>query len=168
MACQPCFERAKEDAANHRATPVPDVISHVVLISYKSTLHAPLDALNSVPLYGTSSPHNSHAMGKKRRQSALAKSIQSGLLRDPDRFKKTAWGQVIAFFTFRRIKLIRHERHLFAKLRQEVWNFDEDEYQSSFHTTSGQPPLKMIGDLGYSGSVNLVADINSRIMLIPP
>ncbi|KAJ5195421.1 uncharacterized protein N7498_008859 [Penicillium cinerascens] len=91
-------------------------------------------------------------MGKNRRQSALAKSIQSGLLRDPDRFKKTAWGKIIAFFTFRRIKLIRHEQDLFAKLRQEVWNFNEDEYQSSFHTTSGQAPLKMIGDLGYSGS----------------
>ena len=56
---------------------------------------------------------------------------------------------------------------MFAKLRQDVWNFDEDEYQSSFHTTSGQPPLKMIGDLGYSGSVNLLAVNYSRIMLIP-
>jgi len=54
---------------------------------------------------------------------------------------------------------------MFAKLRQEVWNFDEDEYQASFHTTSGQPPLKMIGDLGFSGSVNLLAAIQSRIIL---
>lgn len=161
-------EYTKEDAANHRVTPVPDVISHAVLISYKSKLYALLDALNSVPLYRMHSPHNSHEMGKNRRQSALAKSIQSGLLRDPDGFKKTAWGKFIAFFTFRRIKLIRHERRLFAKLRQEVWDFDEDVYQSSFHTTSGQPPLKMIGDLGYSGSVNRLAVIRPRIMLIPP
>jgi hypothetical protein len=115
-------------------------------------MHA-LDALFFFS-HGTCSP-NPHEMGKNRRQEALTKSIQSGLLRDPDRFKKTVWGQFIAFFTIRRIKLIRHERHLFAKLRREVWNFDEDEYQSSFHTTSGQPPLKMIGDLGYSGSVSL-------------
>ncbi|KAJ5142339.1 hypothetical protein N7526_003334 [Penicillium atrosanguineum] len=91
-------------------------------------------------------------MGKNRRQSALTKSIQSGLFRDPDRFKKSAWGKFIAFFTFRRIKLIRHERNLFAVLRQEVWGFDEDNYLASFHKTDGQPPLKMIGDLGYSGS----------------
>ncbi|CAI7566501.1 unnamed protein product [Penicillium manginii] len=91
-------------------------------------------------------------MGTKRREKALAKSIQAGLLRDPDQFKKSAWGSILAFFTFQRIKLIRHEKHLFEKLRQEVWSFDETEYQASFRTTSGQPPLKMMGDLGYSGS----------------
>lgn len=94
-----------------------------------------------------------HIMGTKRREKALAKSIQAGLLRDPDRFKKSAWGSFLAFFTFQRIKLIRHEQHLFEKLRREVWGFDESEYQASFRTTSGQPPLKMMGDLGYSGSV---------------
>lgn len=94
-------------------------------------------------------------MGKKnRRQSALTKSIQSGLLREPDKSKKTAWGRFLAFFTFHRIKLVRHELQLFAQLRKEVWNFDEDEYQASFRTTSGQPPLKTMGDLGYSGSVS--------------
>ena len=93
-------------------------------------------------------------MGPSRRESSLTKSIQSGLLRDPDRFKKMPWGRFLAFFTFHRIKLIRHEKHLFAKLRQEVWKFNEDEYQASFHTTNGQPPLKTMGDLGYSGSVS--------------
>lgn len=95
-------------------------------------------------------------MGPSRRESSLTKSIQSGLLRDPDRFKKTPWGRFLAFFTFQRIKLIRHERHLFVKLRQEVWKFNEDEYQASFHTTNGQAPLKTMGDLGYSGSVSSV------------
>ncbi|KAJ5432202.1 uncharacterized protein N7458_011358 [Penicillium daleae] len=51
-------------------------------------------------------------MGNSRRQSALTKSIQAGLLRDPDRFKKTAWGHFIAFFTLYRIKLIRFEEDL--------------------------------------------------------
>ncbi|KAF3386972.1 hypothetical protein F1880_001636 [Penicillium rolfsii] len=91
-------------------------------------------------------------MGKNRRQSALTKSIQAGLLRDPDRFKKTTWGHLIAFFTVYRIKLIRFEEELFAKLRQENWKFHENDYQASFRTTSGQPPLKSMGDLGYSGS----------------
>jgi hypothetical protein len=94
-------------------------------------------------------------MGKNRRQSALTKSIQAGLLRDPDRLKKTAWGHLLAFFTLYRIKLIRFEEELFAKLRQEVWQFNENEYQASFRTTDGQPPLKSMGDLGYSGSVSL-------------
>jgi hypothetical protein len=93
-------------------------------------------------------------MGKSRRQSALTKSIQAGLLRDPDRFKKTTWGHFIAFFTLYRIKLIRFEEGLFARLRQENWKFNENEYQASFRTTSGQPPLKSMGDLGYSGSVS--------------
>jgi hypothetical protein len=92
-------------------------------------------------------------MGKSRRESALTKSIQCALTRDPNRFKKTALGKLIAFFSVRRIKLIRHDKELFARLRQEVWEFDQDEYQASFHTTGGQPPLKSMGDLGYSGSV---------------
>ncbi|KAJ5662794.1 hypothetical protein N7462_011720 [Penicillium macrosclerotiorum] len=89
---------------------------------------------------------------RRRRQSALIRSIQAGLLRDPDRFKKSAWGHFVAFFTFQRIKLVRFESQLFAKLRQDVWNFDENEYQASFHTTRGQLPLSAMGDLGYSGS----------------
>lgn len=92
-------------------------------------------------------------MGSSHREKALTKSIQKGLLRDPDRFKKTAWGRFIAFFTVRRIKLIRFESELFSKLRREVWLFNEDDYQASFRTTSGQKALKSIGDLGYSGSV---------------
>lgn len=93
-------------------------------------------------------------MGNTRRESALTKSIQSGLLREPDKCKKTPWGRFLAFFTVRRIKFVRHELELFARLRKEIWNFDEYEYQASFRTTSGQPPLKMMGDLGYSGSVS--------------
>lgn len=93
-------------------------------------------------------------MGNKRRESSLTKSIQSGLLREPDKCKKTAWGRFLAFFTVRRIKLVRYELELFAELRKEIWRFDEDEYQASFRTTSGQPALKMMGDLGYSGSVS--------------
>lgn len=100
-------------------------------------------------------------MGNNRRQSALTKSIQSGLLREPDQCKKTAWARFLAFFTFHRIKLVRYELELFAKLRKEIWNFDEEEYQASFRTTSGQPPLKAMGDLGYSGSVG---DLHLRNM----
>lgn len=92
-------------------------------------------------------------MGNKRREAALTKSIQSGLLREPDKCKKTTWGRFLAFFTVRRIKLVRYELELFAQLRKEIWKFDEDQYQASFRTTSGQSPLKMMGDLGYSGSV---------------
>jgi hypothetical protein len=102
-----------------------------------------------------------HTMGKSRRQSALTKSIQAGLLRDPDRFKTTAWGHLIAFFTLYRIKLIRFEEALFARLRQEIWKFNESEYQASFRTTSGQLPLKSMGDLGYSGSVSWFQGMNS-------
>ncbi|CAP97527.1 hypothetical protein E8E15_009073 [Penicillium rubens] len=90
-------------------------------------------------------------MGNTRRESALTKSIQSGLLREPDKCKKTAWRRFLAFFTVRRIRLVRYELELFVRLRKEIWKFDEDEYKASFRT-SAQPPLKMIGDMGYSGS----------------
>jgi hypothetical protein len=94
-----------------------------------------------------------HTMGNTRRESALTKSIQSGLLREPDKCKKTAWRRFLAFFTVRRIRLVRYELELFVRLRKEIWKFDEDEYKASFRT-SAQPPLKMIGDMGYSGSVS--------------
>ena len=93
-------------------------------------------------------------MGHKRRQASLIKSIQKGLKRDPERFKKTCWGQLIAFFTVNGVKLIRYEPEKFTHLRQEVWEFSEDDYQASFRPTNGQPPLKAMGDLGYSGSVS--------------
>ncbi|EPS31721.1 hypothetical protein POX_d06086 [Penicillium oxalicum] len=91
-------------------------------------------------------------MGKNRRRSALTKSIQAAILRNPDQFKKTTLGRLLAFFTLFHVKLIKHEQQLFQKLRREIWQFDEDEYHASFRTTSGQPPLKPMGDLGYSGS----------------
>ncbi|KAJ5819153.1 hypothetical protein N7474_004744 [Penicillium riverlandense] len=91
-------------------------------------------------------------MDNHRRQSGLTKSIQSALLHDPDRFKKTVFKRFLFFFRVYNIKLIRYERQLFANLRQEVWCFDEDEYLASFRTTSGRAPLKAMGDLGYSGS----------------
>ncbi|KAJ5742404.1 uncharacterized protein N7511_011423 [Penicillium nucicola] len=87
-----------------------------------------------------------------RRQKSLSKSIQSALTRDPDRFKKSALGKLVAFFSVYRIKLVRHEKILFDQLRQDVWQFDDHDYKGSFHTTRGQPPLKTMGDLGYSGS----------------
>lgn len=93
-------------------------------------------------------------MSPTRRESALTKSIQAGVLRDPDRFQKSCWERMTAFFMISRIKLVRFESHLFIRLRREVWNFNEDEYQASFHTVSGQQPLKSVGDLGYSGSVS--------------
>lgn len=91
-------------------------------------------------------------MKQSRRESALIKSIQSALTREKES-KKTILKKFLAFFSVRRTKLSRHERELFDKLRLEIWNFDQTEYQASFHTR-GQLPLKTVGDLGYSGSVS--------------
>jgi hypothetical protein len=103
-------------------------------------------------------------MGESKRELALTKSIQSALTRDSDGFKKTVFGKLLAFFSVRRIKLVQHEKELFGRLRQGVWEFDPDQYQGSFHTTRGQPPLKPMGDMGYSGSVrNMVNNPNPII-----
>ncbi|CAI7646297.1 unnamed protein product [Penicillium bialowiezense] len=101
-------------------------------------------------------------MKQSRRESALIKSIQSALTREKES-KKTTLKKFLAFFSVRRTKLSRHERELFDKLRLEVWNFDQTEYQASFHTR-GQLPLKTVGDLGYSGSTFL-ATVDTRLIV---
>ncbi|PYH95278.1 SAICAR synthase-like protein [Aspergillus ellipticus CBS 707.79] len=88
----------------------------------------------------------------KRRQKALSKSIQLALFRDPATLRKTVISRIIAFFGICYIKLFRYGSTLFQKLRGEVWEIDEAEYKASFRNEKKTVPLKLIGDLGMSGS----------------
>jgi hypothetical protein len=63
--------------------------------------------------------------------------------------------RILAFFSFFYIALARYRADLFKRLRNEVWQIDEDEYTESFRSPSKgkRTDLISIGDLGYSGSV---------------
>ena len=92
----------------------------------------------------------------KRRQSMLTRSIQSALFRDPETFKKTVTGCILAFFCVFYIRLIRYEADKFRNLRSEIWKIDDEEYAASFRTRDRRRPIQAMGDLGYSGSVRRV------------
>lgn len=91
-----------------------------------------------------------------RRQSMLTRSIQYALFHDPETFKKTPIGRILAIFCIFYIKLIKYQSDLFRKLRNDIWMINDREYEASFRTTADQRrPLQLVGDLGYSGSVRL-------------
>ncbi|KAF9884885.1 hypothetical protein FE257_000952 [Aspergillus nanangensis] len=93
------------------------------------------------------------AMGR-RRSSALTRSIQRALFRDPNTFRKTLIGRILAFFSLFYIRLIRFEHERFQKLRNEVWEINELEYHASFRGENDTKtlPLTPLGDMGFSGS----------------
>ncbi|EAL93699.1 hypothetical protein KXW98_008822 [Aspergillus fumigatus] len=91
-------------------------------------------------------------MTGSRRHSALAKSIQLALFRDPKAFRKSLLGRILAFFSIFYIRLIRYRDELFRKLRNDVWEIDEVEYKACFFSENKTLPLKPMGDLGLSGS----------------
>ena len=90
----------------------------------------------------------------RRRQVALAKSIQFALFRDPKAFRKTLIGRIIAFFSIFYLKLLRYEPDVFRKLRNEIWEVSEEQYRACFLSGEDKAlPLLPMGDLGFSGSV---------------
>ncbi|KAB8264357.1 hypothetical protein BDV32DRAFT_135287 [Aspergillus pseudonomiae] len=89
----------------------------------------------------------------RRRQVALAKSIQFALFRDPKTFRKTLIGRIIAFFSVFSLKLLRYEPDVFRRLRNEIWEISEERYRASFLSGEDKAlPLLPMGDLGFSGS----------------
>lgn len=89
----------------------------------------------------------------QRRKSAISRSIQRALFRDPRAFRTTLIGRILAFFSLFYIKLIRYSYELFETLRSEVWDIDEGEYRACFRSDNKTLPLRPMGDMGFSGSV---------------
>lgn len=85
-----------------------------------------------------------------RRQSALSKSIRSALFRDPNDFQRTTLGHIQVVFSIYYIELLRYANILFQRLRNNVWEIDENEYLGCFEPADR---VKSMGDLGFSGSV---------------
>ncbi|KAF2434664.1 SAICAR synthase-like protein [Tothia fuscella] len=87
-----------------------------------------------------------------RRDNLISRSILKALFRDSNTDKRTVLSRVIAFFTIFQLRLARYKDELFTKLRDDVWEMDEDEYRESFRGQDKHGKLKSVGDLGYSGS----------------
>jgi hypothetical protein len=97
--------------------------------------------------------HQTLEMG--RRDNLISKSILHAIFRDRKTSKKTVLGRIFAFFTVFQVHLARYRDELFKKLRDNVWEMDEDEYRESFRGQDRIGRLKSVGDLGYSGSVRI-------------
>lgn len=96
-----------------------------------------------------------------RRQSALSKSIRSALFRDPNDFKRTTIGHIQVVFSIYYIELLRYADILFQRLRNNVWQIDENGYLECFEAADG---VKSMGDLGFSGST-FFSTSNSKFLI---
>ncbi|KAJ4297819.1 hypothetical protein N0V90_005715 [Kalmusia sp. IMI 367209] len=105
-----------------------------------------------------------------RRQRLISKSIL-GAIFSP----KKAYGtderpgllaRILAFFAIFNLTLARYRAALFKKLRNEIWQIEEEEYKESFRSPSKnkRTDLVAVGDLGYSGSTFFTTP-NSKFLL---
>jgi hypothetical protein len=101
-----------------------------------------------------------------RRQQSISRSILNAIFRapnHPDNKPPTLLARIFAFFSLFQLALARYRPELFKKLRNEVWEIEEDEYKESFRSekNSGSRGLVSVGDLGYSGSVRSPSQTSS-------
>lgn len=87
--------------------------------------------------------------------SILCAIFRSGPAPNEDETRPGLLARIIAFFTIFSLTLSRYRAKLFSKLRNEIWQIEEEEYTESFRSPSKnkRTDLVSIGDLGYSGSV---------------
>lgn len=98
-----------------------------------------------------------------RRQTLISSSILKAIFLDRSDDNKTLLGRILAFFSIFQLTLSRYKADLFRKLRTEVWQIDDNEYIESFKGSGKKAVLKAVGDLGYSGSVNLLLIMSQLI-----
>lgn len=99
-----------------------------------------------------------------RRQRLISTSILRAIFRvkSKDASKKPGFvARILAFFSVFNIHLARYREELFKRLRNEVWQMEEEEYTEAFRSPSKgkRTDLIAIGDLGYSGSVSRLPSI---------
>jgi len=95
-----------------------------------------------------------------RRQRLVSTSILRAIFKtgpkDPDK-RPSLLVRILAFFAIYQLALTRYRAKLFKKLRNQIWQIEEEEYTESFRSPSHGKRTDLIaaGDLGYSGSVGL-------------
>jgi hypothetical protein len=95
-----------------------------------------------------------------RRDRLISASILRAIFRsDSPRKDESArlglFARIYAFFALFSLALARYRASLFKKLRNDIWEIEEEGYTESFRSPSKskRTDLIPIGDLGYSGSV---------------
>lgn len=97
-------------------------------------------------------------MGRRDRlisTSILRAIFRTGSAPNNEEARPGLLARIIAFFAIFSLTLARYRAKLFKKLRNEIWQIEEEEYTESFRSPSKskRTDLIAIGDLGYSGSV---------------
>ena len=98
-------------------------------------------------------------MGRRDRlisASILRAVFKTGTTQDDGAARPGLLARILAFFALFNLTLAKHGAQLFERLRNKVWEMDEDEYTESFRRpgTGKGTDLVAVGDLGYSGSVS--------------
>lgn len=91
-----------------------------------------------------------------RRQRLISTSILRAIFHyKPAAKPASLLARILAFFSVFYIALSKYRAETFRKLRNDIWEIDEDNYTESFRSPSKskRTDLISIGDLGYSGSV---------------
>jgi hypothetical protein len=95
-----------------------------------------------------------------RRDRLISTSILRAIFRSdsPRKDENARPGLLVriwAFFAVFGLALARYRASLFKKLRNDIWDIEEEGYTESFRSPSKskRTDLVAIGDLGYSGSV---------------
>lgn len=104
--------------------------------------------------------HKIIPMGRKEK---IARSIVQAITRTTNIRKRPGnlLASILAFlttlFSLYHLVLRRIRPADFAKLRRQHWDINDNDYAQSFQQEDGdevgKPPLKAIGDMGFSGSV---------------
>jgi hypothetical protein len=97
-------------------------------------------------------------MGRRDRlisTSILRAIFRTGSEPDDEKAPLGLFARILAFFAIFQLALSRYRAKVFRKLRNQIWQVEEEEYMESFRSPSKskRTDLVAIGDLGYSGSV---------------
>ena len=88
-----------------------------------------------------------------RRQHLLGRCITRAILSVERASSAPLLARIISFFSILQLRLVKLREAVFAGLREEVWQYDDEEYKTSFAVAHRDGGLKSVGDMGYSGSV---------------
>jgi hypothetical protein len=106
-----------------------------------------------------------------RRQRLISTSILRAIFK-PSASKNadkqpSLLARILAFFSVFQLALSRYRATVFKKLRNEIWEVEEEEYVESFRSPSHgkRTDLISVGDLGYSGSVGHLYDLTDARLL---
>ncbi|KAF2029076.1 SAICAR synthase-like protein [Setomelanomma holmii] len=96
-------------------------------------------------------------MGRRDRligKSILRAIFKTGSSPDNEEPQRGLLARILAFFAIFNLSLARYRARLFKKLRNEIWQIEEEGYTESFRSPSKgkRTDLVAVGDLGYSGS----------------